>query len=667
MKHFIKSVLSIFLFSIIFFSCANAQDNRSKKLLKADLAFEAEQYFSASELYKKAYAKTKNKALKAEIIFKQAECFRLSLNTKRAESYYKRAIKAKYPNVEIYLIYADMLRLDGDYSAANEQYKEYLKFNPTDVNGELGLKSCEYSVKWLDKPTRYQVELMPVLNSRSNDYSVAFGKGDYSELFFTSSRDGGISDKIDARTGENFSDIYFSKLNKKDKWSAPALLQEPVNTEGHEGSVFINKRGTVMFFTKCLVEKNESTDCAIYVAKRKGKIWGKPMLLQVKLDSNVSFGHPAVSEDESIVIFSSDMSGGYGGKDLWMVRKEERGRWSLPVNLGPAINTPKDEMFPFIRDDQTIYFSSNGHVGMGGLDVFKSTKDELGLFSSVVNMKYPINSSADDFSVIIEKDFERGYLTSNRDGGKGGDDIYQFELPTLEFSVKGIVVDSKTGAIMTGIKVQLIGNDGITNESETDNTGVYKFDLKPLTSYEIIVNTEGYLNRSVNETTVGVENNKVFVIDFSVDPVKKEVILPRIEYDFNKFNLRPQSIADLDILAETLKDNLNVVIQLKSHTDYIGSDAQNNKLSQQRADVCVAYLISQGIDAGQLVAKGIGENEPFVIENKDGRLKEGDVLTEKYIKKIKFKKNKEKANQYNRRKSFKVLRKDYVPATNKKK
>ena len=666
MKHFIKSILFLFLFSIVFFSVAIAQDGRSKKLLKADLAFEAEQYFFAAELYKKAYVKTKNKALKGEIIFKQAECYRLSGNTKRAESYYKRAIKAKYPNVLVYLIYADMLRLDGDYSGAEEQYKEYLKFNPTDVNGELGLKSCEYSVKWLDKPTRYQVELMPVLNSRSNDYSVAFGKGDYSELFFTSSRDGGISDKIDARTGENFSDIYFSKLDKKDKWSAPVLLQEPVNTEGHEGSVFINKRGTVMFFTQCLVEKNESTDCAIYVAKRKGKVWGKPMLLQVKLDSNVSFGHPAVSEDESIVIFSSDMSGGYGGKDLWMVTKEQRGRWSIPINLGPAINTPNDEMFPFIRDDNTIYFSSNGHVGMGGLDVYKSTKDELGIFSSVVNMKYPVNSSADDFSIIIENDEERGYLSSNRDGGKGGDDIYQFELPPLQFTLKGIVTDSKTGGIMTGIKVQLIGNDGTTSEFETDNTGVYEFDLKPLTSYEIIVNTEGYLNRSVNETTVGVENNKVFVIDFSVDPVKKEVILPRIEYDFNKFDLRPQSIADLDVLAETLKDNLNVVIQLKSHTDYIGSDAQNNKLSQQRADACVAYLISQGIDAGQLVARGMGKKEPFVIEKKDGRLKEGDVLTEKYIKKIKFKKNKEKANQYNRRTSFKVLREDYVPAASMK-
>jgi peptidoglycan-associated lipoprotein len=331
------------------------------------------------------------------------------------------------------------------------------------------------------------------------------------------------------------------------------------------------------------------------------------------------------------------------------------------------VNTPGDEMFPFLHTDGTIYFSSNGHVGMGGLDIYKTSQDENGAYKLPVNLKSPVNSSADDFSMIIEKDGERGYLTSSRDGGKGGDDIYQFELPPLQLALKGIVTDSKTGAIMTGIKVQLIGNDGTANEVETDNTGTYEFILKPLTSYEIVVNTEGYLNKSVNETTVGIENNKVFVVDLSVDPVKKEVILPRIEYDFNKYDLRPQSIADLDLLAETLKDNLNVVIELKSHTDYVGSNAQNNKLSQQRADACVAYLISQGIDAGQLVAKGIGEKEPFVIEAKDGRFKEGDVLTESYIKKIRFKKNKEKANQFNRRTSFKVLREDYVPASTGKK
>ena len=267
--------------------------------------------------------------------------------------------------------------------------------------------------------------------------------------------------------------------------------------------------------------------------------------------------------------------------------------------------------------------------------------------------------------MIIEKEGERGYLTSNRDGGKGGDDIYQFELPSLVFSVKGVVTDSRTGGILTNVKVQLTGNDGSVKEVVTDNTGTYKFTWKPLTSYELAINIEGYLNKSVNETTVGVERNKIFVIDLLVDPVRKEIILPRIEYDYAKWDLRPQSIADLDMLGETLKDNLNVIIELKSHTDYRGKDIQNNILSQKRADVCMAYLVSKGIDVGQLVASGKGETEPFVIEEKKGRFKLGDVLTEHYISKIRFKKNKEKANQYNRRTSFKVLRDDYVPAVTK--
>lgn len=661
-----KRILRLLAIFVFLFSLAQTEvyaQKKSRKMIKADNAFNLEQYVKADELYKKAYKKTKNRAVKAEIIFKQAECYRMSGNIKRAESYYKRAIKAKYPDVIVYLRYADVLRMQDDLAEAKVQYTKYMQLNPTDVNGEMGLKSCDFALKWKDLPTRYKVELMPLVNSRNSDYSPAFGNGEYTEMYFTSSRKGGLTDKLDDRTGETFSDVWFTKINKKGKWSLPIVVAEPINTEGNEGSVALNKRGTVMYLTQCKVEKKKALGCGIYVSKRKGKLWGAPQLLQIKIDSNTTIGHPALSEDETILIFSSDMLGGYGGKDLWMSIKGKRNRWSDPINLGPMVNTPGDEMFPFLHSDGTIYFSSNGHVGMGGLDVYKTSQDENGAYKLPVNLKSPVNSSADDFSMIIEKDGERGYLTSNRDGGKGGDDIYQFELPPLQLSLKGVLTDSKTGGIMTGIKVQLIGNDGTTNEVETDNTGSYEFTLKPLTSYEIVVNTEGYLNKSVNETTVGVENNKVFVIDFSVDPVKKEVILPRIEYDFNKFDLRPQSIADLDLLAETLKDNLNVVIELKSHTDYIGSNAQNNKLSQQRADACVAYLISQGIDAGQLVAKGMGEKEPFVIETKDGRFKEGDVLTESYIKKIRFKKNKEKANQYNRRTSFKVLREDYVPAS----
>jgi peptidoglycan-associated lipoprotein len=366
------------------------------------------------------------------------------------------------------------------------------------------------------------------------------------------------------------------------------------------------------------------------------------------------------------LIFSSDLSGGYGGKDLWIVKKQKRGKWSDPVNLGPAVNTSNDEMFPFLHSDGTLYFASSGHIGMGGFDIFKSYLDENDMYSSITNLKFPVNTSANDFGMIIEKSGERGYLTSDRSGGKGGDDIYQFELPPLVLSMKGVVTDSKTGAILTGANVILSSTEGTVKETQTDNTGSYMFKLDPLRSYEILVSVEGYLNKKLTETTVGIDENKVFVVDAILDPVKKEIILPKIEYDFAKWNLRDKSISDLNMLAEALKDNPNVVIELKSHTDFIGNNRSNQRLSQKRADACVDYLVGIGIDPGQLVAVGAGENEPFVIEVKDGRFKEGDVLTESYIRKIKFKKNKNKAHQYNRRTSFKVLREDYTPQSEEK-
>jgi len=635
-------------------------------MIKADQAFSVEQYNKAAELYKKAYQSAKSRAIKSEIIFKQAECYRLSGNKKRAESYYKRAIKAKYPDVLVYLRYADILRMNEKYSEAKEQYQKYIQLNPTDVSGEMGLKSCDYALSWLSNPTRYQVELMPLINSRFSDFSPSFGNGEYSEVFFTSSRSGGFSNKIDDRTGETFTDIYSSKLNKKGKWSVPTMLAEPINSVGNEGSVVLNKRGTTMYFTKCDVQKKKSLGCNIYVSNRKGKVWSPPTILQIKVDSNTTLGHPTISEDEMTLIFSSDLSGGYGGKDLWIVKKQKRGKWSDPVNLGPAVNTSNDEMFPFLHSDGTLYFASSGHIGMGGFDIFKSYLDENDMYSSITNLKFPVNTSANDFGMIIEKSGERGYLTSDRSGGKGGDDIYQFELPPLVLSMKGVVTDSKTGAILTGANVILSSTEGTVKETQTDNTGSYMFKLDPLRSYEILVSVEGYLNKKLTETTVGIDENKVFVVDAILDPVKKEIILPKIEYDFAKWNLRDKSISDLNMLAEALKDNPNVVIELKSHTDFIGNNRSNQRLSQKRADACVDYLVGIGIESGQLVAVGAGENEPFVIEVKDGRFKEGDVLTESYIRKIKFKKNKNKAHQYNRRTSFKVLREDYIPQSEEK-
>jgi peptidoglycan-associated lipoprotein len=665
MNFFLRFTIVLFCLFSLASSNVNAQ-KKNRKMVKADQAFTLEQYNKAAELYKKAYQNTKSRALKSEIIFKQAECYRFSGNIKRAESYYKRAVKAKYPDVIVYLRYADVLRMNEKYEEAKVQYKKYIQLNPTDVTGEMGLKSCDYSINWLENPTRYKVEIMPLVNSRFSDFSPSFGNGEYSELYFTSSRSGGFSNKIDDRTGETFTDLYSSKLNKKGKWSVPLILPEPVNTEGNEGSVALNKRGTTMYFTKCDVQKKKALGCNIYVSKRKGKIWGAPTLLQIKVDSNTTLGHPTINEDESILIFSSDLRGGYGGKDLWIVKQQKRGQWSDPVNLGPAVNTKGDEMFPFLHSDGTLYFSSTGHIGMGGFDIFKSTPDENDSYSSITNLKYPVNSSGHDFGMIIENSGERGYLTSDRKGGKGGDDIYQFELPPLVLALKGVITDSKTGAILTNTRVVLSSSEGVAIETKTDNTGSYTFKLDPLLSYEILASLDGYLNKKMTETTVGIDENKVFIVDLIMNPVKKEIILPKIEYDFAKWNLRDKSISDLDMLAESLLDNPNVIIELKSHTDFVGNNKSNLRLSQKRADACIDYLISVGIDAGQLVAVGAGEDEPFVIENKDGRFKEGDVLTESYINKIKFKKNKKKAHQYNRRTSFKVLREDYVSQSENK-
>ncbi|MAO72167.1 MAG: hypothetical protein CMD02_06670 [Flavobacteriales bacterium] len=672
------------LFLILFSSSDLDAQKKNRVTQKADRAFESEMYFEASELYKKGYKKTKNKAIKAEILYKQAECYRFTGKFKKAANFYKKAVKAKFNNSNPIAIlrYADMLMMVGNYEKALDQYKKYSKKVPTDTKAEKGIKSCEFAINWINNPTRYLISKMDVVNSKNNDFSPAFGNRDYTKLYFVSSRKGSSNDKIDERTGEFFTDIYSTSLDKKGKWSKPKAELNPINSENHEGTLCLNQNGTTMFFTTCQSENKKSLGCEISISQLKGKIWGSLNKLEVKVDSNTTIGHPTISADEKVVIFSAEMNGGYGGKDLWMVTRVARGQWSEPANLGPAVNTGGDEMFPFLHNDGSLYFASNGHVGMGGLDIFKSVLDDNGIYVSAINLKSPINSSADDFGMIVERKSERGYFTSNRktwtgtDGvvnrSNGSDNIYQFELPPLVLTLQGVITDTKTGAVVTGATVKLVGDDESALEVATDNTGSYNFELNPLTTYEILVSKEGYLNNKVAETTVGIDINTDIVRDINLDPVKKEIILPRIEYDFAKSELRPQSILDLDLLIITLNENPNIIIELNSHTDFRGTSSQNSKLSQERANVCVEYLISNGISSDRLVPNGKGELEPYVLTADDAKhderggffskkiFKEGDVLTESYINKLK-KKFKELAHQYNRRTTFRVLREDYVP------
>ena len=676
----------IFSLILTLFSTSSLLAQRKSRVVqKADKAFAAEMYFEAAELYKKGYKKTKNKAIKAEILFQQAECYRLFGKFKKAANFYKKAIKSKYDNGNAIAIlrYAEMLMINGSYEKSLVQYEKYSKKAPNDTKAEKGIKSCQFAINWEANPTRYVISKSDVLSSPNSDFSPAFGNRDYTKIYFISSRKGSSNNKIDERTGEFFTDIYSSSLNKKGKWSNPKAELEPINTENHEGTLCLNQNGTTMFFTTCQSENKKELGCDISISQLKGKLWGSLNKLEIKVDSNTTLGHPTISSDEKYVIFSADMKGGYGGKDLWMATKVARGQWSEPANLGPAINTDGDEMFPFLHVDGSLYFASNGHIGMGGLDIYKSDLNENGIYVSAINLKYPINSSADDFGMIVERKNERGYFTSNRRSFKdtegivrksnGSDNIYIFELPPLVLTLQGVITDTKTGAVVTGASVKLVGDDDSALEVTTDNTGSYNFELTPLTSYEIVVSREGYLNNKVSETTVGIEVNTDLIKDINIDPIKREIILPRIEYDFAMWNLRPQSILDLDLLVITLNENPNITIELNSHTDFRGTDLQNNNLSQKRANACIDYLITKGISADRLVANGKGESQPYVITEEDSKnskrgwslkgkaFKEGNILSESFINKLKVK-FRDIAHQYNRRTSFKVLSENYVPS-----
>ena len=668
-----RNVLSLLSFVLMFSLTALAQDGYQKKTKKskADEAFLVQNYYDAAALYKEAYLKEKNRAKKSELTFLQAECWRMVATPqalKKAESMYKRAIKAKYPHAEVYLRYAQVLHLQQKFDDAVEQYKKYQQLKPEDDRPSKGIESCAFAKEALDNPSRYEVDGLDITNSRANDFAPSFGNGDYDVLFFTSARDGGVGKGADGFTGQSYTDLWSVKRDRKGNWSKPVVFPDPMNTGAHEAATSLNKRGNEMYFTRCEESSKEKPvpTCEIYFSKKKGKGWTAPVLLPLPYDSISTFGHPCISQNGKLLYFASDMKGGFGGKDIWMVKKIKRDEWSEPINLGNQINTSGDELFPFIHSDGSLYFASNGHVGMGGMDIYKAEFDTEGTLLSISNMKSPINSPQDDFGIIFEGKDERGYFSSNRIGGKGGDDIYQFNLPSLTLTLSGIATDANTNGIVGGAIVSLMGTDGTTATTSTDNSGRYEFGKDVINegvAYELTISKEGYLSTTANETTFGVRESQDFVLDISLEPTKKEIILPRIEYDFNSAQLREESKLALDALVAVLLDNPTVIIELRSHTDFRAGTEFNMILSQNRAQVCVDYMLSKGVEPLRIIPIGMGETEPYVMDRKDGRLKMGVVLDESYINSLRREKDREKAHQYNRRTDFKVLDQFYNPDT----
>ncbi len=668
-----KIYSALFLTTLLMIIAPFSADAQSRRLQAAEEAFNNFQYNLAVNRYKKAYSKTKSRPEKDRISFQMAESYRMMNNTKRAEITYRRIIKSDYArrNPVTYLHYADMLRANEKYEDAKEYYELYVENVPDDPRGPNGIKSCELAAEWIENPTKFSVENIKKLNSKSDDFAPTYADKFYNALIFTSTREGSTGKGVDDWTNQNFSDLFLSRQDRKGEWSEPTLAdtEKKINTTSNEGTPAFNDKFNAMYFTRCGNAEDEATNCKIIMVKRSGKGWGELEVLDLGNDSTVTNGHPAISQDELTLIFSSDRKGGQGGKDLWIATRESAGdKFKKPLNLGETINTPGDEVFPFIKNDSTIYFASNGHPGLGGLDIFKTIKRN-GEWIKPINMEVPVNSNADDFSIIFQPGEEQGFLTSNRKGGRGGDDIYAFANPPLVFTLQGTVKDEQTLQFVPMATVRLVGSDGSSVDGKTDPKGFYSFSksqIKTNTTYELTVIKDNYFNKKASETTVGLEKNKDFVIDFLLEPIpEKPVVLPDILYDLAKWDLKPQYQDSLQGLIKTLLENETVVVELASHTDTRDSDERNDILSQRRAESVVNYLIERGIDPERLVAKGYGERVPRILAKnitKDGFFfKIGTVLTEVFIDSLSSTAEKEAAHALNRRTEFRVLSKDFVP------
>lgn len=648
-------------FAIAFFivSGSFAQKDFTKE---AETEFNNEGYYKAIDLFKKAYSKENNRAKKAEILFKIGECYRLIEDPKQSQVWYDKAIKANYPEPIAILYLADAIKAEGKYDEALTQYQLYVDKVPDDQRGTNGVQSCTLAQKWKDNPGRFEIQNEVLLNSQYFDFSPTFEDKKYMSLIFSSSRQGSTGNEVSERTGENAADLYYSIRDNKGKWSVPVVLNEPLNSAQEEGTAILNSKRTYMYFTRChpKEEKSKVNVCHIYGAKKSGQKWDNIEIISLAPDS-INVGFPAISDDENFMIFTADnMSGGSGKRDLWYSKYDAKQKiWQPPVNLGSEINTTGNEMFPYLHEDGSLYFASDGHVGMGQLDIFKAQKLGPEKWGKVENLKSPVNSPQNDFGIIFEGKAPKGYFSSDRPGGKGADDIYSFFIPSIAFVLQGTVTDVDSKEPIEGAKVKLVGTDGSSVELKTDKAGFYNFEtkqgktkdryIKENTSYQIFVSKEKYLNSKGEETTVGIDKSTIFVHDFAMQNISeptKEIRFPEVLYDLGKWDLRPESKDSLNFLYQVLVDNPTIVIELSAHTDSRSSDDFNMDLSQKRAESCVQYLIEKGIPGNRMVPKGYGEKRLLV--------------SDKEIAKMKSKEEQEAAHQKNRRTVFSVLRSDYV-------
>ena len=630
-------------------------------LRQADQSYELGEYNEAAILYKKAYSKTeaKEKEKRAERAFKTAECYRrINMNAKAMASY-RNAIRYGYPDSMMYKYMADLQLQSGEYKGAIANYDIYLGYCPTDTTAINGRKACTTAPEWKKNPTRYIVKKETLFNSRRSEYSPVFGSEDGTQLFFTSTRDKALGEEKSLITGVKAPDIFFATKDEKGIWQKPEPVEGELNSEYEDGACCFTPDFKTMYLTRCLIDSESPRMAQIYKSTRSDASWSAPTPCELVKDTLSSFAHPAVSPDGAWLYFVSDMSGGLGGLDIWRIAITSEGFGGVE-NLGGDINTQGDEMFPTFRPNGDLYFSSNGHHGMGGLDIYCATLDIENRWN-ISNLQAPVNSPNDDFGMTFEGHYTRGYFSSNRGDARGWDHIYSFFLPETVHTLTGWVYE-KDGYELTDGIVYLIGNDGTNEKLSVKTDGSFTQRINPGASYVLLGTCKGYLNHKQELVADSTDENRNYTLQFPLASITKPVLIDNIFYKFNSAELTDSSTVALDELVRLLADNPGTVIELGAHCDYKGRDEYNERLSQRRAESVVNYLIAQGIEADRLVPKGYGETTPKQVTKKMAErhpfMKEGETLTEEFILTLP-EEQQEICNAENRRTEFRVLRTTY--------
>jgi peptidoglycan-associated lipoprotein len=635
---------------------------KSVKLSVADDKQRSGEYYEAAEMYRKLYSKAKpsDRDRRAYIAYRMGLCNQRINNIPRATSAYLNALRYDYPDSLLLLRIAQTCHQGGKYSEAIEYYQKYIADNPENVLAINGLKGCELASTMKEHPTPYQVRRMDVFNSQYSEFSPMLAGEKYDKLYFASSRAKKVTrDSVSAITGLLTNNLFVAEKNEKGEWKKPSQIEDAINTEYDEGTPSLSADGNTMYYTYCSSDPISSRPSEIYVSKRSGASWSAGKRTNLVEDSLTNVGHPAISPDGKYLYFVSDV-GGFGGKDIFRARVTGADDFGGFENLGSQINTPGDELFPYVRDSVTLYFASNGHPGLGGLDLFKATQDSLGVWQ-VENMGFPMNSSGDDFGITFEGKREKGFFSSNRNDTRGYDHLYSFIRPVVTVFIEGYVFDKEDNLLDSAV-IRIVGRDGLNEKILTKKDGSYKVELERDISYVMMASAPQYLNQNIELRTDSDEKDETYYVDFYLAPLMKPTVIENIFYEFDKATLLPESEEALNELIKILDDNPNVTIELGAHADRKGSEKYNEELAHRRAQSVVDYLIAAGIPADRLSAKGYGKSVPKTVTKKmaaeNDFLTEGQTLTEEFVNTL-SPEQQEIADRYNRRTEFKVTGTNY--------